>query len=67
MGRYAQISAFIRSDRPAQFPSFSVQYVRGADPILNLYNEHEEQVESMGIEKWDTDTLTAFLAENLAH
>jgi len=32
-----------------------------------LYNEQEEQVESMGIEKWDTDTLTAFLAENLAH
>ncbi|CAF0769234.1 unnamed protein product [Adineta ricciae] len=62
-----QISAFIRSDRPARFPSFSVQYVRGADPILNLFNDRDEQIESMGIEKWDTDTLTAFLEENLAH
>ncbi|CAF1308857.1 unnamed protein product [Rotaria sordida] len=49
----------------SQFPSFSVQYVRGADPVLNLFNEQDEQVESMGIEKWDTDTLTAFLEENL--
>ncbi|CAF0933871.1 unnamed protein product [Adineta steineri] len=54
-------------DRPARFPSFSVQYVRGADPILNLFNDRDEQVESMGIEKWDTDTLTAFLEENLSH
>ncbi|CAF1066213.1 unnamed protein product [Adineta ricciae] len=55
------------NDRPARFPSFSVQYVRGADPILNLFNDRDEQIESMGIEKWDTDTLTAFLEENLAH
>ncbi|CAF0907089.1 unnamed protein product [Adineta ricciae] len=55
------------NDRPARFPSFSVQYVRGADPILNLFNEQDEQIESMGIEKWDTDTLTSFLEENLAH
>ncbi|CAF0907109.1 unnamed protein product [Adineta ricciae] len=46
---------------------FNVQYVRGADPILNLFNEQDEQIESMGIEKWDTDTLTSFLEENLAH
>jgi hypothetical protein len=67
LGRYAQIAAFIRSERPSQFPSFSVDYVRGADPMLRLYNEQDEQVESMGIEKWDTDTLTAFLQENLSH
>lgn len=42
-----------------------MDYIRGADPILHLYNERDEQVESMGIEKWDTDTLTAFLEENL--
>jgi hypothetical protein len=67
LGRYAQIAAFVRSERPSQFPAFSVDYVRGADPVLRLYNEQDEQVESMGIEKWDTDTLTAFLQENLAH
>jgi len=67
LGRYAQISAFIRSDRPSQFPSFSVQYARGVEPVLHLYNEQDEKVESMGIEKWDTDTLTAFLEENLSH
>lgn len=67
LGRYAQISAFIKGDRPSRFPNFSVQYVRGADPILNLFNERDEQVESLGIEKWDTDTLTAFLEENLVH
>ncbi|CAM4950581.1 unnamed protein product [Rotaria socialis] len=59
--------AVLQVDRPSRFPSFSVEYVRGADPILNLYNDSDEQIESMGIEKWDTDTLTAFLEENLAH
>ncbi|CAF3973652.1 unnamed protein product [Rotaria magnacalcarata] len=49
------------------YETSNVEYVRGADPILNLYNDSDEQVESMGIEKWDTDTLTAFLEENLAH
>ncbi len=67
MGRYAQIMAFVKSDRPSRFPSFNVDYVHGADPVLHLYNEQGEQVESMGIEKWDTDTLTAFLEENLVH
>ncbi|UJR15779.1 hypothetical protein I4U23_002713 [Adineta vaga] len=51
----------------AKYHRAVLQYVRGADPILNLYNDRDEQIESMGIEKWDTDTLTAFLEENLAH
>jgi len=65
LGRYAQIAAFVRSDRPSQFPNFSVEYVRGADPILNVYDDQDQMIESMGIDKWDTDTLTAFLEENL--
>ncbi len=64
-GRYPQIEAFVRGDRPRRFPTFSFKHIPGAEPILHLYNENDEKVHSLGIEKWDTDTLTAFLEENL--
>ncbi|CAF0936400.1 unnamed protein product [Adineta steineri] len=64
-GRYPQIEAFIKSNRPKQFPTFSFKHVPGAEPVLHLYNDKDENVQSLGIEKWDTDTLTAFLEENL--
>ena len=64
-GRYPQIEAFVRSDRPRRFPSFSFQHVPGAEPVLHLYNDKDEKVRTLGIEKWNTDTITAFLEENL--
>ncbi len=64
-GRYPQIEAFIKSERPRRFPTFSFKHVAGAEPVLHLYNDNNEEVQSLGIEKWDTDTLTTFLEEHL--
>lgn len=64
-GRYPQIEAFVRGDRARRFPSFSFKHIPGAEPVLHLYNDRDEEIRSLGIEKWDTDTITAFLEENL--
>ncbi|RWS14421.1 15 kDa selenoprotein-like protein, partial [Dinothrombium tinctorium] len=56
--------AFVRSDRPQQFPDFSVRYVRGSDPIIKLYDQVDNVVE-MSIQKWNTDTVEEFLKEHL--
>jgi len=39
--------------------------VRGADPAIKLMDEDGEVKEVLNIEKWDTDTITEFLAERL--
>ena len=57
--------AFVKSDRPAQFPGLEVKYARGADPVLKLLNEDKEVVETLSIEKWNTDSVEEFLSERL--
>jgi len=61
IGRYPQLSAFIKSDKSKQFENFSVKYVRGADPVIKLLDAEESVVEELNIEKWDTDTITEYL------
>lgn len=59
------ISAFVKSDRPNQFPGLEIKYVRGADPEIHLLDENRNVVETLGIEKWNTDSLEGFLQERL--
>ena len=59
------ISAFVQSDRPQQFPGLEIKYVRGADPVLKLLNEARDVVETLSIEKWNTDSVELFLSERL--
>lgn len=65
MGRYPQVQAFVKSERPNQFPGLTVRYVRGADPVLKLLNDRKEVAEELSIEKWNTDSVEEFLAERL--
>jgi len=37
------------------------RHVRGVLPTIALKNEEGETQRSLNIEKWDTDTITAFL------
>ena len=67
LGRYPQVQAFVKSDRPKQFPGLTVRYVRGADPAIRLLNEEHDVVETLGIEKWNTDSVEAFFQERLHH
>ena len=57
----------MKSDRPKQFPGLTVRYVRGADPAIRLLNEEHDVVETLGIEKWNTDSVEAFFQERLHH
>lgn len=65
LGRFPQIQAFVRSDRPAKFPNLRINFVRGADPILKLHDENNDVKEVLSIEKWNTDSVEEFLNERL--
>ena len=59
------VSAFVKSERPNQFPGLEVKYIRGADPEIHLLDDNKNVVETLGIEKWNTDSLEGFLHERL--
>jgi hypothetical protein len=65
LGRYPQVAAFVKSEKVNRFPSLSVKYVRGADPSVKLYTEDGTLAQTLGIDKWNTDTLEEFLADKL--
>jgi hypothetical protein len=65
LGRYPQVQAFVKSDLPKQFPGLSIKYVRGADPFIKLLNQKREVVETLSIEKWNTDSVEEFFNERL--
>ena len=58
-------AAFAKGDKPGQFPGLSIKYVRGADPVIKLMDEDRIVQQTFGIEKWDTDTIEAFLQSRL--
>jgi len=61
LGAYPQVSAFIKSDRPKRYSGLTVKYVRGADPVIKLLDDTEEVVETLAIDKWNTDSVEEFL------
>ena len=65
MGRYPQVQAFVQSDRPSKYSNFQVSYVRGKEPTLILYDENDEEIQSLSIDKWTTDTVEEYLNEIL--
>jgi len=65
LGRFPQIQAFVKSERPRSFPNLEIQYKRGADPALKFLNEKKHVQETLSIEKWNTDTVEEFLQERL--
>jgi len=65
LGRYPQVQAFIKSDRPKAFPNLTIKYVRGKDPTVLLLDENEDVQEVLSVEKWDTDNIEDFFNEKL--
>jgi hypothetical protein len=55
----------VKSDRVKQFPGLTVKYVRGADPIIKLLDDDHNVVETLGIDKWNTDSVEEFFLEHL--
>lgn len=65
MGRYPQVQAFVKSDKPQQFPGLTVRYMRGADPVIKLLDDDRQVVETLAIDKWNTDSVEEFFKERL--
>jgi hypothetical protein len=55
----------VKSDLPSRFPGLEVRYSRGSDPFIKLLNDEREVVETLSIEKWNTDAIVEFLSERL--
>ncbi|KAK2718526.1 hypothetical protein QYM36_005757 [Artemia franciscana] len=53
--------SFVKSERARGIPNFSVKYVRGADPIIKLYDEENRLQETYAVDKWNTDSVDEFL------
>ncbi|KAK3853017.1 hypothetical protein Pcinc_040418 [Petrolisthes cinctipes] len=58
---FPQVQAFVKSDRPAAFPNLTIKYVRGADPVIKLMDEDGDVMETLAIDKWNTDSVEEFL------
>ncbi|KAL5483813.1 hypothetical protein EMCRGX_G020228 [Ephydatia muelleri] len=58
-------TAFIKGDKSKQF-NVEIKYKKGADPVLSLLDESRTVVDTLAIDKWDTDTLVEFLTERLS-
>jgi len=39
----------------------SIKYVRGADPVIKLLDDDETVIETLAIDKWNTDSVEEFL------
>jgi hypothetical protein len=65
LGRYPQVQAFIKSDLPSKYPNLEIKYTRGSDPTLVLFDELDDEVENLGIDKWTTDTVEEYLNQIL--
>ncbi|GAB6023336.1 hypothetical protein CHUAL_008137 [Chamberlinius hualienensis] len=50
-----------RGKKPKQFPTLTIKYVRGADPIIKLQNEDGDTMEELAVDKWNTDSVEEFL------
>lgn len=66
LGAYPQVQAFIKSERTSRYPGLTIKYVRGADPTIKLLDEEEDVVETLAIDKWNTDSVEEFLDLYLA-
>jgi len=59
------VQAFVKSDLPKGFPGLEIKYAAGADPIIKLLDDSREVMETLSIDKWNTDAVVEFLTERL--
>lgn len=63
-GAYPQIQAFINS-RAAKFHNLKIRYVNGLDPVIRLFDDAENMVETLAINKWTTDQVEEYFQTHL--
>ncbi|KAL3872220.1 hypothetical protein ACJMK2_040158 [Sinanodonta woodiana] len=62
---HLNVQTFVKSDRPNQFPGLTIKYIQGKDPTVHLMDDDRNIVETLGIEKWNTDSIEAFFHERV--
>ncbi|EGD77192.1 hypothetical protein PTSG_08285 [Salpingoeca rosetta] len=62
---FPQIEPFVTGRMKNAFKNMKHKHINGAPPRLKLMDKKGKVVEVLNIEKWDTDTVTAFLEERL--
>ena len=50
----------MKSDLPSKFSNLKVRYMRGMEPVIKLMNDEREVVETLSIQKWNTDSVEEF-------
>jgi len=55
------VQAFIKSDRAKRYQGLTVKYSRGADPVIHLLDDDETVIETLAIDRWNTDSVEEFL------
>lgn len=55
----------MKSDRPAKFTNLKIKYVRGLDPIVKMMDRDGKVLETLSINKWNTDTVQEFFETHL--
>ena len=60
------LQAFVTEEKKEhKYANLVIEYARGASPTLILKDGEGEEVESLSIDKWDTDTIREYLTEHL--
>ena len=63
---FSIISAFIQDKKKlAKFPGLKVTYKKGSDPYIYLQNADRRTVETLAIDKWNTDSVEEFFMDHL--
>uniref|UniRef100_A0A3B5BC86 Selenoprotein F n=1 Tax=Stegastes partitus TaxID=144197 RepID=A0A3B5BC86_9TELE len=60
LGRFPQVQAFVRSDKPKMFKGLQIKYVRCSDHVLKLLDNNGNIAEELSI-KWNMDSILGFL------
>lgn len=63
-GAYPQIQAFINS-RAAKFHNLKIRYVNGLDPVIRLFDDADNMVQTLAINKWTTDQVDEYFQTHL--
>lgn len=65
LSAFPQVQAFVKGNPSDRFPNLSVRYTRGSNPVLKLLDESRSVVQTLSIDKWNTDSVEEFLQQHL--
>jgi len=64
LGAFPQVKEFI-DKHSKSFPALKIEYERGANPSMVLYDVNNQEIETLNIENWKSESLQVFLQQKL--